>query len=631
MRLPDLTTGHLFWTIGNVSAREKLMKSTTMYSLLPYGIKSPFCTIDPGDGAAPAIRIPVRAVIRQESSGSMKHISIKNVVIAVIALLIGITLAVGALGYSNTLTAVSLLEGMALRDARQQGMVSNIMLRMETNRSQLLQALQHNPATDYARLHDHPLSVHFKQIADNTRALEQARDEFSASLRMRQTKQLAQTWYEHSNGLGIADVNDATRALEAGQWDEAERILITRVNPAYKKSQPAYEALQDLLGKRSRANVEQAHSEIETRDLLMAIATAAAALAGIAAGLFLVRSIVTPLGEAVAIARRVAQGDLSADIRSDARNEFGQLLGALGEMNASLARIVGEVRGDAETIAAASVQIGAASMDLSGRTEQQAGTLEETAASVEELSSTVKQNADNAQQANQLAASASAIAVKGGAVVGQVVQTMGAIQASARQIADITSVIDGIAFQTNILALNAAVEAARAGEQGRGFAVVAGEVRNLAQRAAAAAKDIKTLIADSVEKVGSGSQLADQAGATMQEVVDSIRRVAGIMGEITVASQEQSTGIEQIHQAVSQMDQVTQQNAAMVEEAAGAARSLQDQAAGLAQLVSVFRLDTQAQDGSRSAGARQIEPRQAGPRQAGPRQAGPRLVNWTAA
>jgi methyl-accepting chemotaxis protein len=556
----------------------------------------------------------------------MKHISIKTVVTAVIALLIGITLAVGALGYSNTLTAVSLLEGVALRDARQQGMINNIMLRMETNRSQLLQALQHNPATDYARLHDHPLAVHFKQIADNTRALEQARDEFSASLRMPQTKELVQAWYGHSNGLGIADVNDATRALEAGQWDEAERILITRVNPAYKKSQPAYDALQDLLGKRSRANVERAHSEIETRDLLMAIAIAAAALAGIAAGLFLVRSIVTPLGEAVAIARKVAQGDLSADIRSDARNEFGQLLGALGEMNASLARIVGEVRGDAETIAAASAQISAASMDLSGRTEQQAGTLEETAASVEELSSTVKQNADNAQQANQLAASASAIAVKGGAVVGQVVQTMGAIQASARQIADITSVIDGIAFQTNILALNAAVEAARAGEQGRGFAVVAGEVRNLAQRAAAAARDIKTLIADSVEKVGSGSQLADQAGATMQEVVDSIRRVAGIMGEITVASQEQRTGIEQIHQAVSQMDQVTQQNAAMVEEAAGAAQSLQDQAAGLAQLVSVFRLGAQAQHGSRSAGARQAEQRQVGQRQAGPR-----LVNWTAA
>jgi len=556
----------------------------------------------------------------------MKHISIKTVVTAVIALLIGITLAVGALGYSNTLTAVSLLEGVALRDARQQGMINNIMLRMETNRSQLLQALQHNPATDYARLHDHPLAVHFKQIADNTRALEQARDAFSASLRMPQTKELVQAWYGHSNGLGIADVNDATRALEAGQWDEAERILITRVNPAYKKSQPAYDALQDLLGKRSRANVERAHSEIETRDLLMAIAIAAAALAGIAAGLFLVRSIVTPLGEAVAIARKVAQGDLSADIRSDARNEFGQLLGALGEMNASLARIVGEVRGDAETIAAASAQIGAASMDLSGRTEQQAGTLEETAASVEELSSTVKQNADNAQQANQLAASASAIAVKGGAVVGQVVQTMGAIQASARQIADITSVIDGIAFQTNILALNAAVEAARAGEQGRGFAVVAGEVRNLAQRAAAAAKDIKTLIADSVEKVGSGSQLADQAGATMQEVVDSIRRVAGIMGEITVASQEQRTGIEQIHQAVSQMDQVTQQNAAMVEEAAGAAQSLQDQAAGLAQLVSVFRIGAQTQHGSRSAGARQAEQRQAGQRQAGPR-----LVNWTAA
>ena len=521
---------------------------------------------------------------------SMRHISIKTIVTSVVALLIGVILAVGLLGYTNTQTAVSLLEGMALRDARQQSEIGNIMLRMEINRSQLLQALQHNPETDYAKLHDHPLAVHFEQIAANTRALERVRDEFVGSLRTPQAKALMDKWLEQSDNLGIKDVNDAMRALEADDWNEAERILIGRVNPGYKRGQPAYEALHALFDKRSRDNAELAHSQIAQRDLVMAIAIVAGCLAGIGAALFLARSIIKPLGEAVAIARKVAQGDLSADIRSDARNEFGQLLGALRDMNAGLANIVGQVRGDADTIAAASAQIGSASLDLSGRTEQQAGTLEETAASVEELSSTVKQNAANALQANALAASASAVAVKGGAVVTDVVRTMGAIQASARKIADITGVIDGIAFQTNILALNAAVEAARAGEQGRGFAVVAGEVRTLAQRAGAAAKEIKELIAGSVAEVDNGGRLADQAGATMQEVVESIRRVAGLMGEITVASQEQSAGIEQIHDAVSQMDQVTQQNAAMVEEAAGAAQSLQDQAAGLARLVSVFRL-----------------------------------------
>ena len=524
----------------------------------------------------------------------MRHISIKTIVMSVVTLLIGIILAVGALGYYNTQNAVALLETAALRDTRQQGMITNIMLRMETNRSQLLQALQHNPETAYAKLHDHPLTVHFKQIDDNTLALAKARDAFDASLRTPAAKALVHKWYAQSSGLGIEDIHNATRALEAGRWDEAERILITRVNPAYRKGQPAYDELQALLDTRSHATVELAHNTIATNEWIMVAAILAGCLAGGGAAVFLARSIVRPLGEAVAIARKVAQGDLSGEIRTDARNEFGQLLRALGEMNASLSNIVGEVRGDADTIASASAQISAAILDLSGRTEQQAGTLEETAASVEELSSTVKQNAGNAQQANALAAAASATAVKGGITVNGVVDTMGAIQASARKIADIIGVIDGIAFQTNILALNAAVEAARAGEQGRGFAVVASEVRNLAQRSATAAREIKDLINDSVEKVDSGSRLVNQAGTTMQEVVDSIRRVAGIMSEITVASQEQSTGIEQIHQAVSQMDQVTQQNAAMVEEAAGASRSLQDRAAELARLVSVFRLGAAA-------------------------------------
>ena len=266
------------------------------------------------------------------------------------------------------------------------------------------------------------------------------------------------------------------------------------------------------------------------------------------------------------------------------------LLDALGRMQDNLAKTVAQIRTGADTIATASSEIASGNLDLSSRTEEQASSLEETASSMEELTSTVKQNADNARQANQLAVSASDVAGRGGRVVSQVVDTMGEINTSSRKIVDIISVIDGIAFQTNILALNAAVEAARAGEQGRGFAVVAGEVRNLAQRSASAAKEIKSLIGDSVEKVDAGSKLVAEAGSTMDELVDGVKRVADIMAEITAASREQSDGIEQVNQAVTQMDQVTQQNAALVEEAAAAAESLQDQAKRLAQAVSVFRI-----------------------------------------
>jgi methyl-accepting chemotaxis protein len=522
----------------------------------------------------------------------MRHLSIKHVITSVIGVLILAILAVGGFGYYTTQAAVDSLEKAVLRDARQQTMINNLMLRMETNRSQLLQALQHNPDASYAKMHDHPVNVHFKQIEDNTRALVEARDAFNASLRTPEAKALVAAWYAQSHDLGVAYVSAAAKAIDANQWDEAERILIKEVNPTYKQAQPAYDALLGFLDKRARTTAEQTTADSKTRAILMGVVVAVGCALGISAGIFLLRTILQPLGEAVSLARRVAQGDLSADIRTDARNEFGQLLTALGEMNTSLAKIVGEVRTGTETMASASSEISAGNLELSSRTEEQAGTLEETAASVEELTSTVRQNADNAKQANVLAVAASATATRGGAVVAEVVQTMGAINASAKKIVDIISVIDGIAFQTNILALNAAVEAARAGEQGRGFAVVAGEVRTLAHRSAEAAKEIKDLINDSVDKVASGSALVDQAGTTMHDVVDGIRRVADIVGEITAASQEQSIGIEQIHHALTQMDQVTQQNAAMVEEATGASQQLQNRAAGLAELVSVFRLGT---------------------------------------
>jgi len=325
--------------------------------------------------------------------------------------------------------------------------------------------------------------------------------------------------------------------------------------------------------------------------------TAGLAVAGVAIVAFLwyalVAAIIEPLKTATAVARAIAGGDLCSKFPSSRSDDAGQLLRALQQMNVNLVAIVGDVRNNVDSITVASGEIASGNMDLSSRTEQQASSLEETAASMEELTSTVKQNADNARQANQLAETASNVAVSGGKAVSQVVDTMGAINTSSRKIVDIISVIDGIAFQTNILALNAAVEAARAGEQGRGFAVVAAEVRNLAQRSAAAAKEIKTLIGDSVDKVEEGSKQVAEAGKTMDEIVGSVKRVTDIMAEITAASQEQTQGIEQINQAITQMDQVTQQNAALVEQAAAASASLQEQASGLSQVVSVFKLDNQ--------------------------------------
>jgi len=329
---------------------------------------------------------------------------------------------------------------------------------------------------------------------------------------------------------------------------------------------------------------------------------------GLGAGLgaLITRSLTRQLGGepayAVEVAGRIAAGDLATpvDLRS---GDNSSLLFAMQTMRDKLATIVTQVRGGTDAIGSASSQIAAGNLDLSSRTEQQASSLEETASSMEELTSTVKQNADNARQANALATTASTVAGKGGEVVAQVVETMGSIKSSSSKIVEIISVIDGIAFQTNILALNAAVEAARAGEQGRGFAVVAGEVRTLAQRSAAAAKEIKSLIDDSVNKVESGSKLVDQAGSTMHEVVDSIQRVSDIMSEITAASQEQTAGIEQINQAIIQMDNVTQQNASLVEEAAAASEALQEQAEKLSDLVSVFRVDGVQERGQAPAAA----------------------------
>ncbi|WP_298009433.1 methyl-accepting chemotaxis protein [uncultured Aquabacterium sp.] len=378
---------------------------------------------------------------------------------------------------------------------------------------------------------------------------------------------------------------------KAGRVDEASADLTQHFMPAAKAYLGGMQALQAL----QREEIDHRAKGIATLNaasarLLWALGALTLLLGG-AVSWLITRSITTPLHEAVKAAQRVAAGDLTGRLETGRADETGVLLRALHDMQERLVAVVGRVRGNAESVATASSEIAHGNLDLSQRTETQAAALQQTAATMDQLSSTVRHNADNARQANQLASGASSVAQRGGEVVGQVVDTMRGIQQSSGKIGDIISVIDGIAFQTNILALNAAVEAARAGEQGRGFAVVAGEVRALAQRSASAAREIKTLITDSLQQVDQGTTLVDQAGQTMGEIVDAIRRVSDIVAEISAASTEQSTGVSQVGQAVSQMDQATQQNAALVEESAAAAESLKQQARQLVDAVAVFRLD----------------------------------------
>jgi methyl-accepting chemotaxis protein len=385
-------------------------------------------------------------------------------------------------------------------------------------------------------------------------------------------------------------LRDKVLALsKAGELDAARDLLM--------QNQPIIKELVDALAAHHRYNenlsargaADGAAAAANARWISIGLALAVTALvAGM--GLLLARRIVASLDGAIGVARTIAGGDLSVQVNATSNDEVGQLMMAMADMSASLVRIVAEVRSGTDSIGTASAEIAAGNLDLSARTEQQAGSLEETASAMEELTATVRQNSDNARQAKQMAVSASDKAQRGGEVMGDVIRTMEAIDSSSNKIADIISVIDGIAFQTNILALNAAVEAARAGEQGRGFAVVASEVRNLAQRSATAAREIKGLIGDSVTQVNAGTALVQQAGATIEEVVASVARVTDIMAEITAASREQSAGIDQVNAAITQMDQATQQNAALVEEAAAAATSMQDQSARLEELMRRFRV-----------------------------------------
>ena len=433
-----------------------------------------------------------------------------------------------------------------------------------------------------------------KQVVEARQVIEEINTTWKAYTANRLTaeeKKLAEVFDANRLAYGRAGLMPALAALSGHDFQQASEILQGEMKASYPAVRQSAEALIALQLKIAKTEFEAAQTRFSlVRNISIAVIAAGVLLAALI-GFWLIRAITRPLAAAVKLARGVAAGDLTQRIDVNSTNEIGQLLQALKDMNESLVGVVGQVRSGVDTVAHASSQIAAGNLDLSSRTEEQASSLEETASSMEELTSTVRQNAENARQANQLVGSTADVAVKGGQVVGQVIDTMASIKESSRKIADIIGVIDGIAFQTNILALNAAVEAARAGEQGRGFAVVASEVRNLAQRSAGAAKEIKALIEDSVGKVDNGGKLVDEAGKTMDEIVSSVKRVTDIMSEIAAASQEQSAGIEQINQAITQMDDVTQQNAALVEEAAAAAESLQNQAGKLTEAVSVFKLE----------------------------------------
>jgi methyl-accepting chemotaxis protein-1 (serine sensor receptor) len=510
-----------------------------------------------------------------------KNLTIKSRLVFVIGFMSLLLVAIGIVGLNSLSSANSSLK--TIYDDRLVPMseLDHIVRLIDRNRMTIAESLNGDPAIVTKKMDDVE-----KRIGEINKSWEH----YAASSLTVNEKQLAEKTLESLKKFlaeGLKPAVDAQRNMNVQQ---AMEIMQGPMSTNYASLQEQIDTLIKLQLDIAKSEFEHTQSVYNTVRIISVSAIVLGVLLASMIGFWLIRAISMPLEKAVRIAKSVATGNLVQNIDVRSGDETGQLMQALKDMNESLVRTIDQVRMGTETIGVASREIASGNADLSARTESQASSLEETASSMEELTSTVKQNAENAKQANQLVVSASDVAMRGGQVVGQVVDTMGSIKDSSRKIVDIIGVIDGIAFQTNILALNAAVEAARAGEQGRGFAVVASEVRNLAQRSAGAAKEIKALIGDSVEKVDAGSKLVDQAGKTMDDIVTSVKHVADIMNEIVAASQEQSNGIAQVNQAITQMDEMTQQNAALVEQAAAAAESMQTQADTLAQAVAVFRL-----------------------------------------
>jgi methyl-accepting chemotaxis protein-1 (serine sensor receptor) len=515
----------------------------------------------------------------------LKHLSIKTRLIFLTVLLSAVSILVGTVGLVNQ-GATNAALGSVYND--------RLMVLTQLGRVLALMLQNQNTLTSAALAADPDNGPVIAEVEGRIGEISALWDHYKTTIRTPDEQALAQVFIDSR----MAFVRDALKptmaALRTGDAEATRKLVKGPLKERFLTAQKNMQALVQLQQERAKAQYDEALARYErTRNLSIAMIVFGV-LAGACVAVLLIRGIDASLAEALRLARSVAAGDLTQTVRIEYDDEIGQLLTALQAMNASLADIVGEVRSGTDTIATASNQIAAGNQDLSARTEQQASSLEETAASMEELTSNVKHNADNARQANALAEAASGVAGRGGAVIQEVVGTMGEISESSRRIGEIIGVIDGIAFQTNILALNAAVEAARAGEQGRGFAVVAAEVRNLAQRSASAAREIKQLIERSVERVDAGGRLVEQAGATMHEIVASVHRVTDIMAEITAASAEQTAGIGQINVAMARMEQVTQQNAALVEQSASAADAMREQAQRLAASVGVFRIGTPA-------------------------------------
>ena len=512
----------------------------------------------------------------------MNHLKISTRLVLLIGLMSLLLIAIGSFGLAGISHSNDALKTVYLDRTVPMGQIADINQLNLRNRLAMAGAL----------LDARPDEIN-RGVADieaNMATIDKVWSAYNSTGHTPEEDRLAKKFTEDRTRFTQEGLRPAIVALRANQLDEARRITFEKIRPLYA---PVREGIDSLMKLQIDVAHEEYNAAVARYEAMRWWAIGAIVTGVLVAALFglaLIRGISRALSEALDIAQAVAKGDLSHSIHLDGKDEVTEVLVALSEMQGSLDRVVTSVREGSEGVATASAQIAQANHDLSARTEQQASALEQTAASMEQLSATVRQNADSAAHANQLAMNASATAIQGGEVVAQVVTTMKGINDSSNKIADIISVIEGIAFQTNILALNAAVEAARAGDQGRGFAVVASEVRTLAGRSAAAAKEIKSLIHASVERVSQGTVLVDQAGVTMGEVVTDIKRVTDLMSEISAASQEQSLGVGQVGEAVTQMDQVTQQNAALVEEMAAAATSLKAQAQELVATVAVFQL-----------------------------------------
>jgi methyl-accepting chemotaxis protein I, serine sensor receptor len=509
------------------------------------------------------------------------NMTVKAKLFATLALAGIVMVAVGVLGLSGTKSSNGHLDALFFNRFEPTGWVGTI----ESHERDVLEKAEDAVIRQDAG----GVKIAIGMLAERTAQVQELLRKLQATDLTEKERALVSEFAGHGNEV-IGFLQEALLAAQSGTFDRAESALIERARPAYEKLTASGDALLKLqieVGQQMRVDAEKAFKRNSA--IIVSAIVIGLGLAGLLSFLLL-RSILGALSAAVSIADRIASGELGHDVRAGSQDELGSLLDSLRRMDSKLVQIVGEVRGSADAVGSAARQLSHGNDDLSQRTQEQAAALEETASSMEQMTATVKQNADNARQANQLAVGAREQAERGGAVVHRAIGAMGEINTSSRKIADIIGVIDEIAFQTNLLALNAAVEAARAGEQGRGFAVVATEVRNLAQRSASAAKEIKGLINDSVDKVKVGSGLVDESGKTLSEIMESVKKVTDIVAEIAAASEEQSAGIEQVNNAITQMDNVTQQNAAVVEQASAASKAMEEQSSTLVAQIGYFKL-----------------------------------------